>query len=82
VRRILGSLAFGILALVLTYPVACSGGEFQVLDRCRNVLGLSLPGFTYRAPNDEWKVFVLPVAAMLLAAAAGWWVAGRATSRS
>jgi hypothetical protein len=82
VRRIVLSVAAGLLALVLTYPVVCSGGEFQALDRCENVLGFSLPGFTFRAPEEGWKAFLVPFAATLLAAAAAWWISRRATSRS
>ncbi|HYX79419.1 MAG TPA: hypothetical protein VE976_02295 [Actinomycetota bacterium] len=82
-RRLLLAVAAAIVALVLLYPVSCAGGEFESVNTCETVTGLTLPGFAYRA-NEEYKVYVVPIGGAIAAAWASWWLAGRRrlTSRS
>jgi hypothetical protein len=84
VRRVLLAIAAAIVALVLLYPVECAGGEFEPVNTCENVTGLTLPGFSYRG-DEEYRIYIVPLAGMAVAAAAACWLAGRrrpTTSRS
>jgi hypothetical protein len=85
VTRLLLAIAAAIVALVLLYPVSCVGGEFEPVHTCENVMGLALPGFSYRG-NDEYTIYLVPLAGMAVAAVATWRLTGRrrpaATSRS
>jgi hypothetical protein len=83
-RKFALALGAAILALVLTYPVVCAGGEFELLNRCENLLGLHLPGFSY-AGGEEYRIYVFPLACAGVAFGAVWWLVGRSralTSRS
>ena len=82
--RVLLSIAAALVALVLLYPVVCAGGEFEPVNTCENVMGFTLPGFTYRG-DDEYRIYVVPLVGMAVASFAVWRLAGRgraATSRS
>jgi hypothetical protein len=74
IPRIALSLGTAFVALVLTYPVVCAGGEFEPVNRCSNIMGLALPGFAYRG-DDEYRIYVVPLAVAVLAFLAVWRVA-------
>lgn len=83
-RRVILAIAAAIVALVLLYPVECAGGESEPVNVCENVMGLTLPGFSYRG-EDEYKVYVVPLVGMVVTALAVWRLTGRrrpTTSRS
>jgi hypothetical protein len=86
-RRIILAIAAGIVALVLLYPVECSSSSDDPVNHCQSVLGVSLPGFSYRSP-DEWRIYVVPLAGVASASFLAWRLTGRrrsadaATSRS
>ena len=75
-RRIILSIAAGIVALVLLYPVVCASSSDDPLNHCQNVMGLTLPGFTYRSP-DEWKIYVVPLSGVAAASFLVWRLTGR-----
>jgi hypothetical protein len=79
------TLCAGLVVLVLTYPVICAGGEFEPLNRCQNLVGLRLPGFSY-ASGEEYRIYVFPLACAVFVSAIVWRLAGRrrgsSTSRS
>jgi hypothetical protein len=85
VRRVPLPFLAVIVVFVLLYPVICAGGEFEPVNRCQNLFGLRLPGFSYRE-GQEFRIYIVPTAGAALAFLATWrWLGrprGPATSRS
>jgi hypothetical protein len=85
VRTILLAALAAIVVFVLLYPVICAGGEFEPVNRCQNLVGLRLPGFSYRG-GQEFRIYIAPTAGAVLAFLATWRLLGRpretSTSRS
>ena len=55
------AIAAAIVALVLLSPVSCAGRRVRADERCENVMGLALPGSSYRG-NDEYTIYLVPLA--------------------
>ena len=73
--RVVMTIAAAAVALVLLYPVQCVGGEFEPVNTCENVMGLTLPGFTYRG-DDEYTIYLVPLAGMVVAGFLVWRLMG------
>jgi hypothetical protein len=84
-RKVLLPVFAAIVVFVVLYPVICAGGEFEPVNRCQNLFGLRLPGFSYRG-GQEFRIYIVPTAGAALAFLATWRWLGRpretATSRS
>ena len=64
-----------VVVFALLYPVQCTSGEFDPVNTCENVMGLTLPGYTYRG-DDEVTIYLVPLAGMAFAGFLVWRLMG------